>query len=228
MSECSDCPFKFNCAKYTKIGDIEDNFCIRKFKLDALMTEALLSEKQMQHISLRPDGDNTDLDIFKNLKYTEDHILDFVRNGKSLYLYSSNTGNGKTSWALRLLRSYIHNIWIESEIRCRALYISVPKFFLALKDNISNKSYYIEHIKSNVNDCDLVIWDDIGTKVGTEFEIENLLNIINNRMDNGKANIYTSNMMPQQLLERVGERLYSRIITASGMVEFKGMDKRGI
>ena len=31
---------------------------------------------------------------------------------------------------------------------------------------------YITHIKKYVTDCDLVVWDDIGTKIGTEFEID--------------------------------------------------------
>ena len=63
-------------------------------------------------------------------------------------------------------------------IQCKFLFISVPKFFILLKDNITNKNDYIQHIRENITNCDLVIWDDIGTKVGTEFEIENMLNII--------------------------------------------------
>lgn len=97
-----------------------------------------------------------------------------------------------------------------------------------LKDNISSKNDYITHIKEYVADCDVVIWDDIGTKVGTEFEIENLLNIISNRIDNGKTNIYTSNITPDMLQSRVGERLYSRVVNMSECVQLAGSDKRGI
>ena len=97
-----------------------------------------------------------------------------------------------------------------------------------LKDNIREGNEYISHIKNNVLDCDLVIWDDIGTKMGTEFEIENLLNIIDARISNNKSNIYTSNMSPAQLNERVGERLYSRIVNTAYNIELKGKDKRGL
>ena len=97
-----------------------------------------------------------------------------------------------------------------------------------MKDNISNKSEYIQHIKENVADCDMVIWDDIGTKVGTEFELENMLNIVDNRLCNGKSNIYTSNMEPKLLAEMIGPRLYSRIVNKSTSIELHGADKRGL
>jgi DNA replication protein DnaC len=70
--------------------------------------------------------------------------------------------------------------------------------------------------------------NDLGTKVGTEFEVENLLNIINNRIDNGKSNIYTSNIVPEDLKHCIGERLYSRTVNLSSVIELKGQDKRGL
>ena len=111
---------------------------------------------------------------------------------------------------------------------CKILFISVPKFLILLKDNISSRNEYITHIKDVVADCDLVIWDDIGTKAGTEFEIENMLNIIDNRLCNGKSNIYTSNLRSNELLDSVGPRLHSRIVNKSVDIELMGSDKRGV
>ena len=224
----NDCFCKDTCLKF-KRGQCTDNtFCIKLFKLHKLYEDALVSQKQCQHVNLRIDADGTDRDAFQRLKTIESDVVNFVNNGSNLYLYSTICGNGKSSWALRILQAYFNKIWPSATIECKALFINVPKFFLSLKDNISNHNDYIQHIKDNVADCDLVIWDDIGTKVGTEFEIENLLNIINNRIDNGKSNIYTSNMNPEQLKERVGERLYSRIVNLSTNIELHGMDKRGL
>ena len=72
------------------------------------------------------------------------------------------------------------------------------------------------------------MWDELGIKNCTQFEFENLLNMINSRIDLGKSNIYTSNLSREELLERVGERLYSRIINLSYDVELNGVDKRGL
>ena len=62
----------------------------------------------------------------------------------------------------------------------------------------------------------------------TTFEMENLLNFIDNRLIYGKSNIYTSNLMGESLKEAVGNRLYSRIYNNSEVIQFVGKDKRGL
>ena len=203
-----------------------DTFCLRRFKLDYLYNQALVSVGQRQRVDLKLDYDLTDKQAFDFLKNVESSIIGFVNAGKNLYLWSNMTGNGKTAWSLRLLQAYLNSVWPKSDLKCRALFINVPKFFLALKDNISEKSEYIAQIKANVLDADLVIWDEVALKTLTQFEMENLLSLINNRLDCGKSNIYTSNISPNDLLNLVGDRLYSRIINMSEVIEFKGADKR--
>jgi DNA replication protein DnaC len=98
-----------------------------------------------------------------------------------------------------------------------------------LKSNISKESEYIKHIQENILDCDLVVWDDIATKLGTEFELSHLLSIIDTRINNGKSNMYTSNLYGVELSKALGDRLYSRIVNYSdAIIELKGRDKRGI
>lgn len=228
MSICSNCTVRATCGKFAKGAVPESDFCIRQFKMGGLFDLAFISDRQRQTIALRYDSDGTDYAEFVRLHQISQEIEKFVDEGRSLYLYSTGCGNGKTSWALRMAQEYIRKIWFKSDIRPRVLFINVPKFFLMLKENISNPNDYIAHIKEYAVDCDLVIWDDIGTKMGTEFEVENLLNIVNNRIDSGKANIYTSNILPEQLKARVGDRLYSRIIHLSENIELRGADKRGV
>lgn len=147
-----------NCFLYNQCNHIDcDKFCLRKFKTDFLYKEALLSDNQKYHQVLLVDSDGTDTEQFQLLKTIENNILEFVNNGKNLYIHSRNCGNGKTSWAIRLLQTYINKIWPKSELICKCLFINVPRFLLALKDNISDKSEYIQHIKDNVLSCDLVI-----------------------------------------------------------------------
>ena len=110
----------------------------------------------------------------------------------------------------------------------KALFINVPKYLLAIKDNISQYNEYANAVKENALISDLVIWDDIGTKSATSFEHENLFSIIDYRLIENKSNIYTSNLNPTELCEAVGDRLYSRIINYSTVLEFKGADKRSI
>ena len=206
-----------------------DKFCLRKFKLDYLYNQSLLSYEQRKKIGLRIDNNSLlDKPVFDRLRNVELNIVDFIINGNNLYLWSHITGNGKTAWSIRLMQDYFNKIWPSSDLSCRALFINVPKFFLALKDNISEKSEYIAQIKSNVLKADLVVWDEVALKTLTPFEMENLLSLINNRIDLGKANVYTSNISPSELLNLVGDRLYSRIINKSEILEFREKDKRKI
>lgn len=206
--------------------DCDKDFCLRKYKMDSLYSAALMTESQKQHIVLRVDQDGTDLEQFKQLAAIEQDIVNFIKEGKNLYLHSANCGCGKTSWSLRLAEAYFNKIWARSEAKCRVLFISVPRFLLAIKDNITNKSSYVDYIKENIFEADLVIFDDIAAKMGSEFELTHLLNIIDNRLALGKSNIYTSNLNRQQLYTALGERLTSRIANMSIDIELFGSDKR--
>lgn len=205
-----------------------NSFCLKKYKLDKLYELALLSDKQKVRVNFQLDLDELDKDNFEYLSLIDKNILKFVNDGGNLYIYSSTTGNGKTSWSIRMIQSYFNKIWLKSPLKCRALFINVPRYLLAIKDNISQKSEYVQHIKENVLDADLVVWDEVGTKGLTQFEHENILNIINARVDAGKANIYTSNLNNEELHLAVGDRLYSRIVILSDSVELVGSDKRAL
>lgn len=206
-----------------------DEFCQKVFRLYSLFKDAQLSDTQIRNakMPLYVDNDNTDLEAFNQLHDIELNIEAFVNDGKNLYLYSPYAGNGKTSWAIRLISAYFDCIW-HKFVSGKALFINVPRFLLELKSNISSPSAYIEHIKANVLKADVVVWDDIGTKVGTEFELENLLSYINSRSDLGKSNIYTSNITHDNLDNVLGGRLYSRIISMSTNIGLYGSDKRGL
>ena len=216
------------CKKYKEDKCNENEFCIKKFKLEYLYKNSLLSENQWHSKKLFLQTDLTDKEEFDILKNIEISILEFVDSGKNLYIHSKICGNGKTAWAVKLLQAYLNKIWAESSLTCKALFINVPRFLLTLKESITTESEYINHIKKYVLDADLVVWDEVGVKALTNYEHEHLLNLINTRLDEGKSNIYTSNLDAEELREKVGERLYSRISNLSIDIEFHGVDKRGM
>jgi DNA replication protein DnaC len=217
-----NCPYKNKCSGV----DCDKDFCMRKYRLDCLYDKSLLTDKQRQVGKLFTDEDGTDLHEFQQLAQIEQNIERFVEKGANLYLHSNTCGNGKTSWSIRMLISYFNKIWFKSNFDCQGLFISVPKYLLALKQSIANKDEYADFVNKHIMEADLVIWDDIATKMGTEFELNHLLNIINTRMDNGKSNIFTSNLEEAKLTAALGERLASRICHKSIDIELHGSDKR--
>ena len=227
-----DCYLKETCWKFNNKDDAEcktsNVYCPRLFRMDYLFNESLMSMKQRQYIPLFIDEDGTDREAFSKLKKIEEGIEEFVAKGTNLYIHSLTCGNGKTAWSLRLLQTYISKIWYKSDLRCKALFVNVPRFILALKDSISNQNDYVDHIKRHIFEADLVVFDEIGTKSLTTWEHEHILNLVNTRIDMDKSNIYTSNLTSRELREKVGDRLYSRIMNLSVDIELFGTDKRGV
>ena len=220
------CYLSEKCKLFREGGCLFPNFCIKKFKIDKFFDLALLSETQRKNVDLYLDATNNDYNTFVELSRIRSDILNFVKNGHNLYIYSSLTGNGKTSWAIKLLQAYISKVWYERELTCVCLFVSVPRYLLSIKDAISNNNEYAKHIKANVLNADIVVWDDIATKGMTEFETENVLSIIDARINMGKSNIFTSNISKEELPLYVGDRLGSRIIGTSEPIQFFGQDKR--
>ena len=201
---------------------------MKLFRTNFLFDQALLTQDQRIKFPLRIDANGADREVFQRLQTVEADIENFVNSGSCAYIYSEITGNGKTSWAIRLISAYLQKIWFKSDLCCRALFVSVPRFFIALKDSISNENPYAKHVISNVLKADLVVFDDVGTKSLTEFEGEHLLNIINTRLDDKKSNVYTSNLNTMTLQAVVGDRLYSRIVNYSSLFHLVGSDKRSL
>ena len=224
MISTSDCWMTDRC----KLSGRCPSTCIKLFKLSYLSDQALLSPQQRRHVQLRLDADLSDKESFSRLKKVELDIENFVKDGYNLFIHSTNVGNGKTSWSLRLLNSYLAKIWPTSDLTCRALFVHVPRFFISLKESFAKASDYVDHIRQNVLTADLVVFDEIGVKALTTFEMEQLISIVNARLDGGKSSIYTSNLSESEMKESVGERLYSRVVNSSVNVELVGVDKRGL
>ena len=187
-----------------------------------------LSRKALLYDSLREHQQREPYRNIRAIEYVGDkHAYCIMTNNPThLYLTNNFIVTHNTSWAVRLMQTYFNKIWHKSEMQCRALFINVPRFLLALKENITQKSEYLEKVINSVRIADLVVWDDIAAKTGTEYEINNLLSLIDSRLSLGKSNIFTSNLNGQEISRALGDRLASRICHMSIDVPFSGADKR--
>ncbi|NLK98253.1 MAG: ATP-binding protein [Epulopiscium sp.] len=200
--------------------------CIRYMEMDYLMQNSGIPRNRQYAVLLTPS--KKDVQAFITLKEIKDDILNFVKNGESIYIYSDNFGNGKTTWAIKLLQKYFDDIWVGNGFRCRGIFIHVPTFLTKIKEGISRKDEDFETLKSRLMTVDLVIWDDIAaTKLG-DFDHANLLTYIDQRKLNQLSNIYTGNLHQDELRDALGNRLASRVWNDSTSIRFIGADRRGI
>lgn len=194
--------------------------CIRYSEMKYLMENSGLPKNKQKPIPL--DG-SQDSKSFRELAKIKDDIVNFTENGESLYIFSENTGNGKTSWAIKLLLKYFDCIWAGNGFRVRGYFQHVPTLFSTLKD--FSKSH--EALRNTLATADLVVWDDIASTKLSDYDAQQLLIIIDQRVSDGLANIYTGNITSKEALTKaVGQRLASRIWNMSTLIEFRGKDRR--
>ena len=208
---------------YKDVCTIEcTNSCLRYIEMKFLMDNSDIPPTKQIPDKLTPEVQ--DLDAFTKLNELKLDIVDFVASGKNLYLWSEHTGNGKTSWALKLMLKFFDEIWAGNGFRVRGKFVHVPTFLLQLKNFNDPLS---EEYKNDILNCDLLILDDIASVGISQYDLSQLLLYIDNRSLNGKSIIYTGNLDMHNMDKVLGSRLTSRIWSKNTeVIELKGADRR--
>lgn len=210
----NDCMYKDVCKNKCA------NSCIRYIQFGKLLELSNLPKVYKKPIKLYAVKE--DYELYKELDSIGNNITNWVKDGPDLYICSTNPGNAKTTWSAKLMLKYFDKTWPNSYNVTRALFVHIPTFLYDIK-NFGNKPEYVDRIK----EADLVVWDDIAIKTVTEYEHEQLLQIIDYRIQNELRNIYTSNITDlDTLVKMVGGRLASRIYNTSKVIVFKSNDFR--
>lgn len=173
------------------------------------------------HLSPQPH-DRRAFDKLADIKY---NIDEFVEQGKNLYICGKTPGNGKTSWAIKMLQMYLYYVAEGNILTVKGMFVSVPELLLKMKDFSNPVS---NEYKENLKKCDLLILDDIAVTGISQFDYLQLFALVDGRMLAGKSTIFTSNITDiKKLADVIGERLASRVMGNSTVIEIKGGDMRG-
>jgi DNA replication protein DnaC len=171
-----------------------------------------------------------DREEFKWLADYKNDIKYHIENGHGLYLWSPEKGNGKTTWASKLMLAYFNEIALEFDMtRSRGLYINVPTFIEDVKESWDDKNLNQEMtiLKDRIRRADVVIWDDIGTEVPKEWILQLLYSFINYRYSNKLTQIFTSNCDLVDLAEQFKDnRITDRIYEMCKPIRFYGGSRR--
>ena len=150
------------------------------------------------------------------------YVKSFDTTSENL-LFCGGCGLGKT-----FLSSAIANSLLEKGKD--VLYVSCNALFPILEDmhfgrEVSEAS---EYIVKKINDCELLILDDLGSEFVTQFTSAELFRIINTRLINGGKMIISTNLNRSMLQKTYNERIASRITGNFSILEFLGEDIRSI
>lgn len=212
--------------KYCKKNKAEcSEDCTAYVLLRNLYNLSKLPERYKYNIPLVPGKD--DLEAFNELNEFMKDIENHVAQGEGLYIWSESTGNGKTSWAAKIMNYYFRKIVFKTGLENEGLYINVPTFLEDLRAYYSNEDDEFTQVLYMARWANLLIMDDIGAEKPSEWVSERLLQIINFREAEGKSTIYTSNISPAELGKKLGNRIKSRIMGNAKEIHLVAADKRG-
>jgi DNA replication protein DnaC len=153
------------------------------------------------------------------LKYVRS-LDDNLAAGKGVW-FTGDTGTGKSTLAMLVSREALragHTV---------AIY-SVPRLLAEIRstfDSDSDSSY--EELFHKLTGVDLLHLDDLGAEQQTEWVLEQLYAIINERYEDGRALVVTTNLDETKLRDQIGERTVSRLVEICGdPLPLFGSDKR--
>ena len=135
-------------------------------------------------------------------------------------IFAGKTGLGKTHLSLAIAGKLI-------EKGFGVIYVSAPDILSRLETNqFSGRSDERQADQQLLQDCDLLIIDDLGTEFVTKFTCAAIYNIINTRLNSGKPMIISTNLSTDELERTYGSRMVSRMVGMLKDIEFFGSDIR--
>lgn len=201
LSENSFVPH-FNCPICNDTGK-NNCQCKKEIKTRILIENSGIENRLNEKFSNAKTG-TKDFELTKN--FMEEWCNKFPSVTKKTIFISGQTGIGKTFLMACVMNSLIEKgvyAFFSTAFNLNNIFIS----YFKAKDE-EKKDVFEPLLES-----DVLIIDDLGTEpLLNNITLNYLYLVLNERMINGKSTIINSNLDPQQLLDRYGERIFSRIL----------------
>ena len=215
-SKCQDTGYirqdKCTCYKknlidvYHRTSDFND--LIREYTFDHFKLELYENEEGAYPISPK-----------ENISNILESSLSYIRNFKNIssnLLFYGSPGTGKT-----FLSSCIAKELLDAGFL--VVYRTADGLIQNLKDVKFNDNFELLDLLLN---CDLLIIDDLGTELSTEFSKVELFNFLNTKLLRKKKMIISTNLTLENLKNKYDERIYSRLVGDFNLYKFLGQDLR--
>jgi DNA replication protein DnaC len=138
--------------------------------------------------------------------------------GRGLWIQGS-VGTGKTTLAMLVSKAAL------DAGRSVAIY-SLPRLLNLLRESIDSEGGLLD-LLDRLTAVDLLHIDDLGAENRTDWVLEQLYSIVNARYEAERPIVATTNLMPDELSERLGPRTVSRLVEICGdLIPLYGDDMR--
>jgi len=199
---------KYSCKKCSDTGYVGKDFCECYYRR--------LNKELVNNVGMNVDNSHTfesaDFEIFDDkdkIKKTYEKIENWCdKIEKSDYknlLISGSTGVGKTYLVECVCNKLIKKEMFVCFYSAFALNNLFLKFHTTFDDSKST-------LLDSVLNCDILIIDDLGSEPKFKNVTEEYFYLISNeRLAKNKCTIITTNLLPDEILEKYGERVFSRL-----------------
>lgn len=147
-----------------------------------------------------------------------DTLDERLQAGDGLWI-SGSIGTGKT-WLAMLVARYA----IERG-QAVAVY-SVPRLLSEIRRTYDGEGTKTLDLLDQLTEVSLLVLDDVGTERSNPWVLEQLYTIINERWQERRAIVLTTNLDPMQMQDQIGERAVSRLVGMCETVLIDGVDHR--
>lgn len=196
-------------------------------KLNNLFELSGLPKKyfEPQHLVKR----EVDAECWDWLEDVRNNIIEEVQRGLNIVITSTIVGNGKTSWAVRLLQRYLAETALDGRMVEKGMFVVSAQLLTEFGDYnyFQTMKEFLERFEK-LKTCDLLVIDEIGGGSLTKASYPYLYDLVNYRVDNNLSTIYTTNYTDAEIIDLLGQRLYSRIYDTSVVLEFEASNVRGL
>ena len=213
----------YTCPDCSDTGYIGGEFChcltglFGKLTAEKLNHESLLKLSSFDTFSLKYYHGDDQLTMGRILNFAREYSGNFNEDSGSILMFG-NTGLGKTHISLAIANEVL-------KTGKSVIYDSV----INLLRMIEKEHFSFAHSSDtldNILSTDLLILDDLGTEFETKFYNSVIYNIVNTRLIREKATIINTNLELEEISQRYGGKVASRIATMYTCLKFVGDDVR--
>jgi DNA replication protein DnaC len=149
-----------------------------------------------------------------------DDLDNQLAEGRGLWVFGG-TGTGKTTLAMLISKAALE------AGKTVAIY-SLPKLLARIRrtyDSEPGGDSYLSFFE-RLTSVDLLHIDDLGAEKRSDWVLEQLYALVNERYDSQRSMLITTNLQHDQLGEQIGSRTVSRLAQICEEVEIVGDDRR--
>ena len=155
----------------------------------------------------------------RNFNHCRKYAQNFTMQSGNM-LFSGATGLGKTFLSACIARTVAdrgYSVVYDTAIHLFSDF-EAEKFGMSQEENRGLSQRYLQ--------CDLLIIDDLGTEMTTQFVCSALYHVVNTRLMESRPTIISTNLTPEQLSVRYSPQIASRLLGTYRLIQFVGQDIR--